>query len=143
MVSVKNHEEGSVSVGRERDGENAMTNLRFVITGGPGVGKTSTLEALAVRGFLYVPESARAIIKKRKESGLSPRPALARFGAEMLKADIAQYRSTTIQNEPVFFDRGMGDTLAFRALPVMADLPHRRLTHCVSIVSFHRSLPSA
>ena len=45
-----------------------MTNLRFVVTGGSGAGKTAVLDALAVRGFRYVPDSARAIIKQRKEA---------------------------------------------------------------------------
>jgi predicted ATPase len=90
-----------------------MANLRFVITGGPGAGKTSTLEAIAVRGFQCVPESARAIIKKRKVFGLSPRPSPDQFGAEMLKEDIACYRGTPVQNDPMFFDRGVCDSLAF------------------------------
>jgi predicted ATPase len=90
-----------------------MTNLRFVMTGGPGAGKTTTLGALAVRGFNYVPDSARAIIKRRKEAGLSPRPAAEQFGAEMLKADIAQYHETPVQHDPVFFDRGVCDALGF------------------------------
>ena len=93
-----------------------MTNLRFVITGGPGAGKTATLDALAARGFHCVPESARAIIRKRKESGLSPRPSPEHFGAEMLKEDMARYRGTPIENHPVFFDRGVCDALAFLSL---------------------------
>jgi predicted ATPase len=88
-------------------------NIRFVMTGGPGAGKTTTLDALAMRGFRYVPESARAIIKRRKEAGLSPRPALEQFGTEMLEADMAQYRETPVQHDPVFFDRGVCDALGF------------------------------
>ena len=90
-----------------------MTNLRFVITGGPGAGKTTALEAIAGRGFHCVPESARAIIKERKASGLSPRPSADQFGSEMLKEDIASYRDTPVQNNPVFFDRGVCDSLSF------------------------------
>jgi predicted ATPase len=90
-----------------------MINLRFVITGGPGAGKTTTLEALAVRGFLCIPESARAIIKKRKAFGLSPRPSPDQFGAAMLQEDMARYRGTPVQHDPVFFDRGVCDALAF------------------------------
>lgn len=90
-----------------------MTNLRFVMTGGPGVGKTSVLDALAVRDFHYVPDSARAIIKQRKEAGLSPRPALEQFGREMLQADMARYRETPVHHAPVFFDRGVCDALGF------------------------------
>ena len=37
----------------------------FVITGGPGVGKTTLLEALAKQGFPYVPEVAREIIREQ------------------------------------------------------------------------------
>src|SRR6516162_11885472 len=90
-----------------------MSNLRFVMTGGPGAGKTTTLEALAVRGFRYVPDSARAIIKRRKQAGLSPRPAPEQFGRAMLEADMSQYRETRVQCDPVFFDRGVCDAVGF------------------------------
>jgi predicted ATPase len=90
-----------------------MRNSRFVVTGGPGAGKTTTLDALAMRGYRYVPDSARAIIKHRKEAGLSPRPALEQFGREMLEADIAWYRETPVHRDPVFFDRGVCDALGF------------------------------
>ena len=93
-----------------------MTNLRFVMTGGPGAGKTTVLHALSVRGFHYVPGSARAIIKQRKEAGLSPRPALQQFGREMLQADMAQYHETPVHRDPVFFDRGVCDALGFLSL---------------------------
>lgn len=90
-----------------------MANLRFVVTGGPGAGKTTTLAALAERGFLYIPESARTIIGQRKAAGLSPRPAPEQFGAEMLTADIAKYRETPVHTQPVFFDRSVWDALGF------------------------------
>ena len=90
-----------------------MTNLRYVLTGGPGAGKTTTLDALVMRGYRYVPDSARAIIKRRKEAGLSPRPPLEEFGREMLEADISQYRETPVHQDPVFFDRGVCDAVGF------------------------------
>jgi predicted ATPase len=31
----------------------------------------------------------------------------------MLKEDMARYRGTPVQHQPVFFDRGVGDSLAF------------------------------
>jgi predicted ATPase len=83
------------------------------MTGGPGAGKTTTLDALAMRGYRYVPDSARAIIKRRKEEGLSPRPTLEEFGREMLETDISQYRETTVHEDPVFFDRGVCDAVGF------------------------------
>jgi predicted ATPase len=90
-----------------------MTNLRFVITGGPGAGKTTILKALAARGFQCVPDTARVIIKQRKEAGLSPRPAPAQFGMDMLQADIAQYQGAAVHTDPVFFDRGVCDAVSF------------------------------
>ena len=88
-----------------------MTNLRFVITGGPGAGKTTILNALAERGYIYVSESARAIIRERLASGLSPRPPLEQFGNDILQMDIARYRETRVTDHPVFFDRGIVDAL--------------------------------
>src|SRR5262245_54106649 len=90
-----------------------MINLRFVLTGGPGAGKTTTLKALAARGFQCVPDSARALIQQRKAAGLSPRPAPAQFGAAMLQADMAQYQRTPVHDAPVFFERGVWDALGF------------------------------
>ena len=88
-----------------------MTNLRFVITGGPGAGKTTILNALAERGYLYAAESARAIIRERLAKGLSPRPPLEQFGNAILHRDIARYRGTRVTDHPVFFDRGIVDAL--------------------------------
>jgi predicted ATPase len=89
-----------------------MTNMRFVITGGPGAGKTTILNALAARGYRYAAESARAIIRERLARGLRPRPPLVQFGNEMLQRDIARYRETRVTDHPVFFDRGIVDALS-------------------------------
>src|SRR5215475_14089198 len=88
-----------------------MTNLRFVITGGPGAGKTTILNALAERGYICAAESARAIIRERLASGFSPRPPLAQFGNEILQRDIARYLETRVTDHPVFFDRSIVDAL--------------------------------
>lgn len=86
-------------------------NLRFILTGGPGAGKTTILEALAERGYQYIPDNARTIIKERLEAGLSPRPPLAQFGQDILQRDISYYRETAVMDKPVFFDRGVVDSL--------------------------------
>ena len=91
--------------------ERSRTNLRFVMTGGPGAGKTTVLRALAARGYPHAAESARAIIQERLARGLSPRPPLAQFGHEILQRDIARYRETRATEHPVFFDRGIVDAL--------------------------------
>lgn len=88
-----------------------MTNMRFVVTGGPGAGKTTVLHALERDGFVCVPESARAIIKERRGAGLSPRPPAEQFARQVLERDIDNYRRTAMTGKPVFFDRGLGDAL--------------------------------
>jgi predicted ATPase len=46
-----------------------MSNHFFVVTGGPGAGKTSLITELARRGFHTIPESGRAIIREELQSG--------------------------------------------------------------------------
>lgn len=82
-----------------------------MVTGGPGGGKTTLLNALAARGYRVMPEAARRIIKGRLAAGRSPRPHAASFARAILDSDIEQYRSVTDQAGPVFFDRGVPDAL--------------------------------
>lgn len=86
-------------------------NHRFVVTGGPGGGKTTILNALAERGYCFVPESARKIIKERLAAGLSPRPSPVSFAQEILNLDIEKYRDATAFDRAMFFDRGVLDAL--------------------------------
>ena len=84
---------------------------RIVLTGAPGAGKTAVLNVLASRGYECVPESARAIIRGRRERDLSARPPPIEFAGEILSLDIDQYRRTAATDGLVFFDRGILDAL--------------------------------
>ena len=66
---------------------------------------------LAQHGYIYAFDSARAIIRERLASGLSPRPPLEQFGKDILRMDIARYREIRVTDHPVFFDKGIVDTL--------------------------------
>lgn len=46
-----------------------MSDHFFVVTGGPGAGKTSLITELARRGFHTIPESGRAIIREEVARG--------------------------------------------------------------------------
>lgn len=96
-------------------------NLKFVVTGGPGGGKTTLLDSLADRGYRVISESARCIIKERLAAGLSPRPDPVSFAQEILELDIEKYRTLAAGEHPALFDRGVLDALymldAERALP--------------------------
>src|SRR5688572_16313828 len=64
-----------------------------LITGGPGVGKTTLLADLGARGHATVVESARAIIAERRARGQSPRPDPIAFAQEILRRDTEKYHA--------------------------------------------------
>ena len=91
-------------------GRRAM-NRRFVVTGGPGGGKSTLLDALAERGYRIAPEAARRLIKERLAAGLSPRPDPVSFARAILDSDMQQYSAATDHDGITFFDRGVLDAL--------------------------------
>lgn len=90
----------------------------YVITGGPGVGKTSLLEELKRRGYLYVPEVAREIIKNQMETNGDALPWKNRksYSDRMLARSVETYKEALPVNTILFFDRGIPDTLAYERL---------------------------
>lgn len=84
---------------------------KVVLTGGPGVGKTTLLAALRTSGFATVAESARAVIAERLALGLAPRPSPVEFAREVVRRDIAAYEAARSATGWVFFDRGLVDGL--------------------------------
>jgi len=84
---------------------------RFILTGGPGTGKSTVLNELHSRGFRCVEEVARKVIRERIAAGLAPRPDAATFAREIFQRDAASYDSVAGIAGPVFFDRGLVDSL--------------------------------
>lgn len=110
-----------------------ISNNFFVITGGPGAGKTTLILALKQHGFYTIEESARAIIQDEVHAGgdATPWDNINRFKAMILKRDLQNYQSA-IQNMNtaiVFFDRGIHDLVAYD-----------RLTRSESTPSLHDAL---
>ncbi|UUC45093.1 AAA family ATPase [Flavobacterium cerinum] len=98
-----------------------MPDHFYVITGGPGVGKTTLLEALKQQGYLCIPEIAREIIHEQiQQNGTAlPWKDYALYTRLMLERSVNSYCDTIqIYNgtEPVFFDRGIPDTLCYASL---------------------------
>lgn len=87
----------------------------FIISGGPGSGKTSIIDRLDMRGFATVGESGRAIIREQAEIGGNATHTgdAAAFGELMLKRGIADFRSMAETDEPVFFDRGIAELVGY------------------------------
>src|SRR5262249_13880543 len=91
--------------------QRTLVNPRFILTGGPGVGKTTTLLELEGLGYPCVGESARAIISERLRKGMPPRPNPVAFSLEILSYDLLKYDSCPAGAQSVFFDRGIVDAL--------------------------------
>lgn len=90
----------------------------FVLTGGPGAGKTTLVEALRAKGFATTQEAGRGIIRQEMQGGGEALPWLERqrFAERMFEWDLASYRQAQRQAGTVFFDRGLPDTLGYLKL---------------------------
>lgn len=97
----------------------------FIITGGPGMGKTAVITALSERGYTCVPETGRDIIRQQVAAGGNALPWANRnaFARLMFERSLLDFRALADQQSPVFFDRGIADTIGYLelcALPVPA-----------------------
>src|SRR5581483_1328472 len=95
----------------------------FVITGGPGSGKTTVLKELQKRGFQFAPEVARQIIQQQVQRGGKALPWEDRelYTNLMLERSIESYREHMPASKPTFSDRGIPDTLGYARLIGLAD----------------------
>jgi predicted ATPase len=96
-----------------------MQNNFFIITGGPGVGKTSLLLELKKRNFICVDEVAREIIKEQMsvDGNALPWKDKELYADMMLKRSIEQYELVkSYSEETTFFDRGIPDSIAYAKL---------------------------
>jgi predicted ATPase len=94
----------------------------FVITGGPGSGKTTLIEALASAGYAASHEAGRRIILEQQAANGRALPWVdpLRFAEAMLAHDIAAYEALRSAPGPVFFDRGIPDTIGYLRLEGLA-----------------------
>lgn len=92
-------------------------NNFYVITGGPGVGKTTLINALHQGGFNILPEAARSIIKEELQAGRAgvPWKDKKRYAERMLNASMSSYIQAMAENTaiPTFFDRGIPDAVCY------------------------------
>lgn len=89
---------------------------KIVITGGPGTGKSTVIEALSKLNFLCMPEVSRAVTLNAREKGIDQlfltKPLL--FSELLLEGRINQFIEAEQRNSDlVFFDRGIPDVHAY------------------------------
>lgn len=103
-----------------------MSNHLFVVTGGPGAGKTSLITELARRGFHTIPESGRAIIREEMQRCGSALPWVDRmaYAEKMLDRDLRAYSAAQALSGPVIFDRGIPDIAGYLTLCGLPVPPH-------------------
>jgi predicted ATPase len=82
-----------------------VTNHFHVITGGPGSGKTSLVDALAAEDFRHMPEAGRAIIQAQVDIGGTALSWADResFATLMLGWGMRSYREATRAATPFIF----------------------------------------
>lgn len=99
---------------------NNTTQKLYIITGGPGAGKTTLLEKLSDNGFTTVAEEGRRIIKEQLSSNGEGLPWINKelFAELMFDASVKAYQKINqiSGTDPVFFDRGLLDTIGYLKL---------------------------
>ncbi|ARC38458.1 ATPase [Paracoccus yeei] len=90
----------------------------FIVTGGPGSGKTSLIGALARQGFRSMPEAGRAIIRDQVRIGGSSLPWSDRsmFAELMLGWELRSWHEARALDGPVLMDRGIPDVIGYLTL---------------------------
>ncbi|ETX11997.1 ATPase [Roseivivax halodurans JCM 10272] len=103
-----------------------MSDHFFVVTGGPGAGKTSLITELSRRGFHTIPESGRAVIREEVASGGDALPWADRtaYADRMLEWDLRAYSAAQALSVPVIFDRGIPDIMGYLTLCGLPLPPH-------------------
>ena len=121
-----------------------MSQLKlYVITGGPGVGKTTLLNALEKQGFRVVTEEARRIIQEQIQMGGEGLPWKNKeyYAQLMLDASLETYQRIVGEApaDTLFFDRGILDAICYMRMeniPVSEEINNLVNTHPYNLKVF-------
>lgn len=115
----------SPGAGFQSEDQPIRTNSHlFVLTGGPGSGKTSLIEAARADGLRTTDEVGRAIIREQVAIGGNALPWADRvaFADRMLACEIETFDAAVATVEPTLCDRGVPDVLGYASLESLPDL---------------------
>lgn len=89
---------------------------KHLLIGGPGTGKSSTLNYLSDLGYTCLPEIAREVTQAAKEKGVDQlflTDPLA-FSKALLEGRVKQFKNANLLNQKVvYIDRGIPDISAY------------------------------
>lgn len=97
-----------------------------VITGGPGAGKTTLIEALERLGYARSVEAGRAIIRTQMaiDGPALPWGDRGLYAELMLSWELRSHAAAQAAAGPVFFDRGIPDVAGYLRLVGLPVPPH-------------------
>jgi len=112
-------------------------NRKYVVSGGPGFGKTSIINELEKRGYHSVHEISRSIIKEQLDSGgdVLPWKNLNTFSRLVFERRVIQH-SETPHHLHSFFDRGVPDVVAYMVRDEL-ELPEKYV-HALSELNYNQ-----
>ena len=114
------------------------TDRFFVLTGGPGAGKSTLIERLRGRGFAASVEAGRSIIQDQVAIDGQALPWRDRqaYAELMLAWEMRSHRTAQRQAGAVFFDRGVPDVIGYLRLSGLPVPPH--MERAAAIFRYHR-----
>jgi len=93
----------------------AKATRRYIITGGPGSGKSTLIEALETQGQRCYPEVSRELIRReaRRVGGVTPWNDLEAFAHLAFSEMLLQHDHASEAGERCFFDRALPDIFGY------------------------------
>lgn len=97
-----------------------------IVTGGPGAGKTTLVDALAAEGVATSPEVGRAVIREQIAAGGRALPWVdpRAYAEEMIEREIIAREVALASGLQVILDRGIPDVVGFLRVTGLAVPPH-------------------
>lgn len=118
------------------DGADDAARRFFVVTGGPGSGKSTLIDALEGAGFARSQEAGRGVIQDQMavDGRALPWRDPAAFAELMLSWEMRSHHLARHARGPVFFDRGVPDVIGYLrlsglAVPAHAEAAARRFRY--------------